>query len=195
MRAEAAAHADHLFRRLGDNLDRPPSSCPSPACTSTWFARRNSWTPCWKRRPRGLVLSLGVIDGRNVWRADLEAMLDRLEPVVARRAIACLAPSCSLLHTPIDLELETASTEVKSWLAFAVQKIEELAVLGRALNEGREAERHRPEDRRLDWPPPPPRRLAAVHDAAVAARLAAVTAGHGPAPSRSRNARRAARPA
>jgi 5-methyltetrahydropteroyltriglutamate--homocysteine methyltransferase len=94
------------------------------------------------RAPLGLVLSLGVIDGRNVWRADLSKLLDRLEPVVARRGAdhVQIAPSCSLLHSPIDLELETGlDPDVKSWLAFAVQKMAELSTLGRALAGGRES--------------------------------------------------------
>ncbi|WP_291839372.1 5-methyltetrahydropteroyltriglutamate--homocysteine S-methyltransferase [Brevundimonas sp.] len=89
-----------------------------------------------------LVLSLGVLDGRNVWKADLNAVLDRIEPVVAAGRQVIIAPSCSLLHTPIDLERETAlDAEVKDWLAFAVQKIAELAALAKALNEGRDAVR------------------------------------------------------
>ena len=89
-----------------------------------------------------LVLSQGVLDGRNVWKADLNAVLDRIEPVVAAGRQVIIAPSCSLLHTPIDLERETAlDAEVKDWLAFAVQKIAELATLAKALNEGRDAVR------------------------------------------------------
>lgn len=124
-----------------------------------------------------LVLSLGVIDGRNVWRADLPALLDRLEPVVARRGSdrVVLAPSCSLLHTPIDLDLETTlDPEVRQWLAFAVQKIEALAVLAQALNAGRasvaaalEASAQAARARATS-----PR----IHDPKVAERLAAVTA-------------------
>jgi 5-methyltetrahydropteroyltriglutamate--homocysteine methyltransferase len=94
--------------------------------------------------PAGLVLSLGAIDGRNVWRADLPGLLDRLEPVVARRGSdkVIVAPSCSLLHVPIDLALETdLDADLKSWLAFAQQKVEELAVLGVALAHGRDAAR------------------------------------------------------
>ena len=90
--------------------------------------------------PKDRVLSLGVIDGRNIWRADLSRVLDRLEPVVARlgKDRVQIAPSCSLLHVPIDLALETGlDPEVKSWLAFAVQKIEELTALGTALAGGR----------------------------------------------------------
>ena len=53
-----------------------------------------------------------------------------------------VAPSCSLLHTPIDLDRETdLDPEVRSWLAFAVQKVAELVVLARALNEGRDSVR------------------------------------------------------
>jgi len=86
------------------------------------------------------VLSLGVVDGRNVWRSDLAALLDRLEPVAKARRKLVIAPSCSLLHSPIDLALEKAlDPQVASWLAFAVQKIEELATLGRALAEGRDS--------------------------------------------------------
>jgi 5-methyltetrahydropteroyltriglutamate--homocysteine methyltransferase len=89
-----------------------------------------------------LLLSLGVIDGRNVWKADLNAVLDRIEPVVASGRTVTLAPSCSLLHTPIDLNRETElDLEVRNWLAFAAQKVSELAVLAKALNDGRESVR------------------------------------------------------
>lgn len=84
-----------------------------------------------------LLLSLGVIDGRNVWKADLTAILDRCEAVAKARDIQ-IAPSCSLLHAPIDLALEAAlDPEVKDWLAFAIQKLEELSVLRLGLNDGR----------------------------------------------------------
>ncbi len=89
--------------------------------------------------PKGMVLSLGLIDGRNVWRADLGAVLDRIRPVVAGwwSDRIEIAPSCPLLHVPIDLEPETAlDADVRSWLAFSVQKMDELAVLSRALSEG-----------------------------------------------------------
>ncbi len=89
------------------------------------------------KAPRSLLFSLGVVDGRNIWRADLEALLDRLEPIAATRDLV-LAPSCSLLHVPVDLALETKlADEIKQWLAFAVQKIDELAILRDALNKGR----------------------------------------------------------
>ncbi|WP_445682541.1 5-methyltetrahydropteroyltriglutamate--homocysteine S-methyltransferase [Radicibacter daui] len=123
-----------------------------------------------------LTLSLGVIDGRNVWRANLPRLLDRLEPVIAARGAGQvqIAPSCSLLHVPVDLDLETGlDGDLKSWLAFAVQKLEELAILGTALRIGRGAvtaeleEAARAAGQRAA--------SAKVHDPAVAARLASVT--------------------
>ncbi|QJU60838.1 5-methyltetrahydropteroyltriglutamate--homocysteine S-methyltransferase [Sphingomonas sp. AP4-R1] len=84
-----------------------------------------------------LLLSLGVIDGRNIWKADLAAILDRVE-AVARAHRVQIAPSCSLLHTPVDLELETKlDPQIRNWLAFAVQKLGELATIAGALNTGR----------------------------------------------------------
>ncbi|RIK96129.1 MAG: 5-methyltetrahydropteroyltriglutamate--homocysteine S-methyltransferase, partial [Proteobacteria bacterium] len=123
-----------------------------------------------------LVLSLGVIDGRNVWRADLPALRDRLAPVVAARGAARiqLAPSCSLLHVPVDLDLETdLDADVKSWLSFAVQKMGELAVLARALG-GEDATVAADLDASAKAAAAR-RSSPKVHDAAVAARLAAVT--------------------
>src|SRR3989441_1150896 len=90
----------------------------------------------------GKVLSLGVIDGRNVWKADLPAVLRQLEDAQERAGASQLwvAPSCSLLHVPIDLELETRlDSELKGWLAFARQKLVEVATLTRALRDGRDS--------------------------------------------------------
>jgi 5-methyltetrahydropteroyltriglutamate--homocysteine methyltransferase len=88
-----------------------------------------------------LVISLGVIDGRNVWRSNLATHIEQLEPVVAKlgKERVQISPSCSMLHVPIDLELETdLDPDVKSWLAFSVQKIRELATLGKVLAVGRD---------------------------------------------------------
>ncbi|RJQ45849.1 MAG: 5-methyltetrahydropteroyltriglutamate--homocysteine S-methyltransferase [Gammaproteobacteria bacterium] len=91
--------------------------------------------------PAYKILSLGVVDGRNIWRADLERALDTLESAKARLgARLWVAPSCSLLHTPVDLAHETKlDDEFKSWLAFATQKLDEVVVLTRGLNQGRAA--------------------------------------------------------
>ncbi|WP_016747826.1 5-methyltetrahydropteroyltriglutamate--homocysteine S-methyltransferase, partial [Rhizorhabdus wittichii] len=87
---------------------------------------------------KDLLLSLGLIDGRNIWKADLTALLDRYEPIMKSRSAFQIAPSCSLLHTPIDLALETKlDPQVKDWLAFAAQKLEELSLLGLGLSNGR----------------------------------------------------------
>lgn len=90
--------------------------------------------------PSDRVLSLGVIDGRNIWKTDLNACLDNLEPIHAQlQDRLWLAPSCSLLHVPVDLDSEQKlDPEIKSWLAFALQKLDELTVLAKALNQGRD---------------------------------------------------------
>ena len=92
--------------------------------------------------PAGRVLSLGVVDGRNVWRTDLEAALPMLERAAQRVGSEFLwvAPSCSLLHVPIDLDQETRlDPELVGWLAFAKQKLGEVATLTRGVREGRPA--------------------------------------------------------
>jgi len=91
--------------------------------------------------PTHKVLSLGVINGRNIWKTDLTAVLDWIEPLAERLGERLwIAPSCSLLHVPVDLNSEhKLDAEVKSWLAFALQKLDELRVLGKALREGRDA--------------------------------------------------------
>ena len=89
--------------------------------------------------PQDSVLSLGVINGRNIWKTDLNATLQWLTPLAtARGERLWVAPSCSLLHVPVDLASEqTLDTEIASWLAFALQKLDELRILGAALNQGR----------------------------------------------------------
>ncbi|MET3917075.1 5-methyltetrahydropteroyltriglutamate--homocysteine methyltransferase [Variovorax sp. OAS795] len=85
------------------------------------------------------VLSVGIVDGRNIWRTDPDAALAALRPVVDKnRGELWLAPSCSLLHVPFSLATESKlDAELKSWLAFAVEKLGELRVL-RAVLDGRE---------------------------------------------------------
>lgn len=88
--------------------------------------------------PQERILSLGVIDGRNIWRSDLNTLLTWLKPIhdtLGERL--WLAPSCSLLHVPVDLNSEhKLDPELKSWLAFAQQKLDELSLLKQGLNEG-----------------------------------------------------------
>jgi 5-methyltetrahydropteroyltriglutamate--homocysteine methyltransferase len=91
--------------------------------------------------PAHKVLSVGVINGRNIWKTDLNATLEWLEPIAERLGDRLwIAPSCSLLHVPVDLDSEQKlDGEIKSWLAFATQKLEELSILAIALNQGRAA--------------------------------------------------------
>ncbi|OXI16921.1 5-methyltetrahydropteroyltriglutamate--homocysteine S-methyltransferase [Burkholderia sp. AU15512] len=90
--------------------------------------------------PAGRVLSVGAINGRNIWKTDLNATLDWLEPLAKQLGDRLwIAPSCSLLHVPVDLASEEKlDAEIRSWLAFALQKLDELKVLATALNEGRD---------------------------------------------------------
>ncbi len=89
------------------------------------------------RLPSEWLLSLGVVNGRNVWRADLESWFRRLQPLIGKRQQLWIGSSCSLLHSPIDLNLEQdLDNEVISWFAFALQKCSELALLSQALNSG-----------------------------------------------------------
>lgn len=94
--------------------------------------RLADWLPAHK------VLSLGVISGRNIWKTDLNRTLEWLHPVHERLGDRLwLAPSCSLLHVPVNLDAEqTLDPQVRDWLAFAVQKLEELDILATALNTG-----------------------------------------------------------
>lgn len=89
------------------------------------------------RLPAYKVLSLGVVNGRNVWRCDLDKALAVLQHAHERLGERLwVAPSCSLLHSPVDLGREDAlDAELKSWLAFAVQKCEEVALLAHALDQ------------------------------------------------------------
>ena len=89
------------------------------------------------RLPAYKVLSLGVVNGRNVWRCDLEKALAVIGHAHSRLGERLwVAPSCSLLHSPVDLEREDGlDAELKGWLAFATQKCAEVAVLARAVNQ------------------------------------------------------------
>ncbi|WP_051534777.1 5-methyltetrahydropteroyltriglutamate--homocysteine S-methyltransferase [Deefgea rivuli] len=86
--------------------------------------------------PKNKVLSLGVVDGRNIWAADLSNVLLAINEVkTVLGQYLWIAPSCSLLHTPVDLAQEAQlDAELKSWLAFAKQKLAEISLLKRALH-------------------------------------------------------------
>ena len=92
--------------------------------------------------PDDLALSLGVIDGRNVWRADLDSLLETVQAAVDALGTdrVLVGPSCSLLHVPVDLDTEPAlSDDMKRWFAFAAQKVEEIVALAERVDGNEEA--------------------------------------------------------
>lgn len=159
---ELASAWQDAFRHAYDTL----SECPTKLLLTTYFGRladnlalvttlpvaglhvdalsaKDEIAQIVERLPADRVLSLGVVNGRNIWKSDLNRLLDDLEPLSQQLGQRLwIAPSCSLLHIPTDLELETdLDAEVRSWLAFAAQRLEEIQILGTALNHGRDAVR------------------------------------------------------
>ena len=88
------------------------------------------------------VLSVGVIDGRNVWRAALREIVGSLQQLhVERGDTLWIAPSCSLQHVPVSLAVEKRlDPEVRTWLAFATEKLAEIGTLALALHDRAAAE-------------------------------------------------------
>jgi len=92
--------------------------------------------------PSGMALSLGLVDGRNVWINNMEQSIQTVQKVLdkADQRTLMVAPSCSLLHTPYDLTMETdLPAELHQWLAFARQKVDELVIITKAVNEGKDS--------------------------------------------------------
>jgi len=111
------------FGTLGDNLDTA-LRLPVAGLHCDLIRAPDEIEEIVERAPGNLILSLGIVDGRNVWRTDLDRAVRRVESVLRRRGEGkiILAPSCSLLHVPIDVALEDElDPELKSWLSFAVQ--------------------------------------------------------------------------
>lgn len=125
-------------------------------------------------------LSLGVVDGRNIWKNNFQQSLALIDKAVEKLGAerVWIAPSCSLLHSPCDLDLETneatLTPEIKQWLAFAKQKIEEVVTLKQLSCKENTAEAHRKwqenttanESRKTS---------ALIHNEAVKQRVAAIT--------------------
>lgn len=87
------------------------------------------------------TLSIGIVDGRNIWKNDIAKSLGFIEKAVAKLGAenVFVAPSSSLLHTPVDLANESAlDQEIKNWMAYATQKLDELALITKGANEGRD---------------------------------------------------------
>ena len=124
------------------------------------------WLPAHK------VLSVGIIDGRNIWKTSLGAALERLRGLQSKWGDRLwIAPSCSLQHVPVSLLQETRlDPEIKNWLAFADEKIAEISLLKTALNQGREAVAKQLDDNAAALESR--RNSTHVHHAAVGTRLA-----------------------
>lgn len=86
---------------------------------------------------RGKTLVAGLVDGRNVWRTDLDKALSTAATLLGLAGEVAVSTSCSLLHVPYDVSGETRlDPQLRSWLAFARQKVDEVVLLGRALRDG-----------------------------------------------------------
>jgi 5-methyltetrahydropteroyltriglutamate--homocysteine methyltransferase len=125
--------------------------------------------------PEGMALSLGVVDGHNVWRTDPDRALGQIQRAVAKLGEdrVLVAPSCSLLHVPVSLEAETGlDQELRSWLAFAEEKVAEVCCLTRAGHGSPEVEARLAESREACADR---RNSPRVTNPAVRARMARVT--------------------
>lgn len=97
--------------------------------------------PILQALPKNKILSAGIVDGRNIWRCDLKKIIQFLKPIHQTLADRLwIGSSCSLLHCPVDLDLETKlDAESKNWLAFAKQKLFEIHHIATALDQGETA--------------------------------------------------------
>jgi 5-methyltetrahydropteroyltriglutamate--homocysteine methyltransferase len=164
------------FGSLQDNLDAA-LNLPVAGLHLDLVRGRDQFEEALGCAPSSLTLSLGLIDGRNIWKSNLTQALDLAEK--AANAISAdrimLAPSCSLLHVPVDLNGEDSlPPEIRDWLAFGRQKLEEVSLLARALNYGRGAIAEQLEQNKRSLARR--RSSALVLNSDVRARVAAITA-------------------
>ncbi|MBD8487381.1 5-methyltetrahydropteroyltriglutamate--homocysteine S-methyltransferase [Echinicola sp. CAU 1574] len=122
------------FGGLKDNLALA-TSLPVCALHVDLVRSPEQLDPVLKVIPENMSLSLGLIDGRNIWKNDFEASLKLIEHAKKSKKEnrLLIGPSCSLLHSPCDLDEEknedSLSIEIKNWLAFSKQKINEITIL------------------------------------------------------------------
>ncbi|MEB3061345.1 5-methyltetrahydropteroyltriglutamate--homocysteine S-methyltransferase [[Mycobacterium] zoologicum] len=156
--ADAPALAEQVYHRLGALRDRPS------LFVATYFGDPGAGLAALARTPVEAIgvdlvygsvdsvvaepeltsktLVAGIVDGHNIWRTDLQSALAKLERLLGSVGTLAVGTSCSLLHVPYSLEPETdpaLDDGLRSWLAFGAEKVTEVAVLARALTEGREA--------------------------------------------------------
>lgn len=166
------------FNALADNLWL---ACHLPVAGLHIDVTRSGseWQLVLDRLPEYKILSLGVIDGRNIWRAHLSEKLDILKQARARLGDRLwVSAGSSLLHSPVDLvREEKLSPELRSWLSFAVQKLDEVAVLKAAL-ENSQQPHVAAAFKGADLAAASRREAAGWKNTAVQARVAALTAAH-----------------
>jgi 5-methyltetrahydropteroyltriglutamate--homocysteine methyltransferase len=157
--ADAAALAEKVYNTLG-SLEKRPA-----IYVATYFGDPGSALPALARTPveaigvdlvrgadtavaqisavpelAGKTLVAGIVNGRNIWRTDLESALSRLASLLGSAEAVAVSTSCSTLHVPYSLEPETDLDDaLRSWLAFGAEKVHEVATLARALRDGRDA--------------------------------------------------------
>lgn len=148
--------AERVYGRLGTVADRPA------ILVATYFGDLGAALPALARTPveaigidlvygsasgvasvpelSGKTIVAGVVDGRNIWRTNLESALGTLATLLGSAAAVAVSTSCSTLHVPYSLEPETElDDQLRSWLAFADEKVKEVVVLARALGGARDA--------------------------------------------------------
>ncbi|QXU41348.1 5-methyltetrahydropteroyltriglutamate--homocysteine S-methyltransferase [Pedobacter sp. D749] len=122
------------FEGLGNNLALT-SSLPVNVLHVDLVRAEDQLTDVLASLKDDTILSLGLVDGRNIWKSDFEKSVSIINQVVEKKGLdkVWIAPSCSLIHSPVDLDNETneqnLSAEIKQWLAYAKQKIAEVATL------------------------------------------------------------------
>jgi 5-methyltetrahydropteroyltriglutamate--homocysteine methyltransferase len=157
MCADAPALAEHVYTALGSLSRRPAIH------VATYFGDPGEALAALARTPVEAIgvdlvagantavasvpelahktLVAGIVNGRNVWRTDLEAALSRLATLLGSAAAVAVSTSCSTLHVPYSLAMETDLSDdtLRSWLAFGAEKVHEVVTLARALRDGRDA--------------------------------------------------------
>lgn len=154
--ADSPALAEQVYARLGGLSNRPA------IFVATYFGDPGAALPALARTPVEAIgvdlvygpntkiasvpelasktLVAGVVDGRNIWRTDLQAALAKLASLLGSAETVAVSTSCSTLHVPYTLDGETGLDDaLRSWLAFGAEKVSEVATLARALREGRDA--------------------------------------------------------
>lgn len=153
---DAPALAERVYTALGSVTKRPAIH------VATYFGDPGAGLPALARTPVEAIgvdlvygadtavasvpelanktLVAGVVDGRNIWRTDLESALSKLATLLGSAATVAVSTSCSTLHVPYTLDAETGLDDnLRSWLAFGAEKVTEVVTLARALREGRDA--------------------------------------------------------